>query len=90
MKKMDINRITAMTIIFSLFLSLFSNLAFASIKTNGESPKKLPDAQIVKLKPSESTVSLSLLQLLVSLYFLVYGSVIKFHLFFVYQYIYFS
>lgn len=60
MKKMDINRITAMTIIFSLFLSLFSNLAFASIKTNGESPKKLPDGQIVKLQPSESTVFFSL------------------------------
>ncbi|GGI14873.1 Ig-like domain-containing protein [Gottfriedia solisilvae] len=60
MKKKDINRITTMTIIFSLFLSLFSNLTFASIKTNGESANKLLNNQIVKLKPSESTVTFKL------------------------------
>ncbi|PGZ92698.1 Ig-like domain-containing protein [Bacillus sp. AFS029533] len=55
-------RITSLTLVLTLFMSLFSSLVFASTEkavgaTNSPSTK-----EIVKLIPSESTVSLSLSQ----------------------------
>ncbi len=55
----SINRVFKLTIIFTLFISLFSNLAFASTNMLEET-KSTSDKQIVKITPSESTVSFAL------------------------------
>ncbi|MGG0177811.1 Ig-like domain-containing protein [Gottfriedia acidiceleris] len=53
-------RITSLTLVLTLFLSLFSSLAFASTKESVKVTKVPKSKEIVKLIPSESTVSLSL------------------------------
>ncbi|MFB5195857.1 Ig-like domain-containing protein [Neobacillus sp. KR4-4] len=53
-------RITALTLIFTVILSLFSNLASASPEKSVKETKGPPSKEIVKLIPSESTVSFSL------------------------------
>lgn len=58
MRTENINRVFTLTIIFTLFISLFSNLAFASTKKLEE--KNSSAKQIVKITPSESTVSFAL------------------------------
>ena len=59
MRIQSINRVFKLTIIFTLFISLFSNLAFASTNMLEET-KSTSDKQIVKITPSESTVSFAL------------------------------
>jgi len=58
MRIQSINRVFTFTVIFTLFISLFSNLAFASTKML--ETKKTSDKQIIKITPSESTVSFAL------------------------------
>ncbi|MGG3469769.1 Ig-like domain-containing protein [Neobacillus pocheonensis] len=53
-------RITALTLIFTVILSLFSSLASASPEKLVKETKEPPTKEIVKLTPSESTVSFSL------------------------------
>ena len=52
MRIQSINRVFTLTIIFTLFISLFSNLAFASTNMLKET-KNTSDKQIVKITPSE-------------------------------------
>ncbi|MBV7505284.1 Ig-like domain-containing protein [Bacillus sp. sid0103] len=53
-------RITALTLIFTVILSLFSSLASASSEKAEKVTKEPPSKEIVKLTPSESKVSFSL------------------------------
>ncbi|ODG92632.1 MULTISPECIES: Ig-like domain-containing protein [Bacillaceae] len=62
MRTMMTKRITSLTLVLTLFLSLFSSLAFASTKESVKLRKDPQSKEIVKLIPSESTVSLSLNQ----------------------------
>ncbi|GGI11725.1 Ig-like domain-containing protein [Gottfriedia solisilvae] len=55
-------RITSLTLVLTLFMSLFSSLVFASTEKAAGATKSPPTKEIVKLIPSESTVSLSLNQ----------------------------
>ncbi|PGL72875.1 Ig-like domain-containing protein [Bacillus sp. AFS055030] len=57
MRLQSLNRVFTLTIIFTLFISLFSNLTFAASKTEIKVPKS---KKIVKMLPSESTVSFAL------------------------------
>ncbi|MEY2193766.1 Ig domain-containing protein [Neobacillus sp. BF23-41] len=60
MRKKVTKRITALTLIFTVILSLFSSLASASPEKSVKETKEPPTKEIVKLTPSESTVSFSL------------------------------
>ncbi|WP_129691752.1 Ig-like domain-containing protein [Gottfriedia acidiceleris] len=55
-------RITSLTLVLTLFMSLFSSLVFASTEKAVGATNSPPTKEIVKLIPSESTVSLSLSQ----------------------------
>ncbi|MFF3023830.1 Ig-like domain-containing protein [Gottfriedia sp. NPDC057948] len=55
-------RITSLTLVLTLFMSLFSSLVFASTEKAAGATNSPPTKEIVKLIPSESTVSLSLSQ----------------------------
>lgn len=55
-------RITSLTLVLTLFMSLFSSLVFASTEKAAGATKSPPTKEIVKLIPSETTVSLSLSQ----------------------------
>ncbi|MEH7455300.1 Ig-like domain-containing protein [Gottfriedia acidiceleris] len=55
-------RITSLTLVLTLFMSLFSSLAFASTEKAAGATNSPPAREIVKLIPSESTISLSLSQ----------------------------
>jgi hypothetical protein len=55
-------RITALTLIFTVILSLFSSLVSASPEKSVKVRKEPPSKEIVKLTPSESTVSFTLSQ----------------------------
>lgn len=57
MRLHSLNRIFTFTIVFSLFISLFSHLTFAATKTE---TKVTNDKKIVKMIPSESTVSFAI------------------------------
>ncbi|MEH7086440.1 Ig-like domain-containing protein [Neobacillus drentensis] len=60
MRKKVTKQITALTLIFTVILSLFSSLASASPVRSVKETKEPPSKEIVKLTPSESTVSFSL------------------------------
>ncbi|MBV7509165.1 hypothetical protein KW850_28735 [Bacillus sp. sid0103] len=60
MRKKVTKQITALTLIFTVILSLFSSLASASPEKLEKVTKEPPSKEIVKLTPSESTVSFSL------------------------------
>ncbi|WP_088043434.1 Ig-like domain-containing protein [Bacillus sp. EAC] len=55
-------RITSLTLVLTLFMSLFSSLVFASTEKSVNVTKNPPSKEIVKLSPSESTVSFTLSQ----------------------------
>ncbi|MES9683149.1 Ig-like domain-containing protein [Gottfriedia acidiceleris] len=55
-------RITSLTLVLTLFMSLFSSLVFASTEKAAGATNSPTAKEIVKLIPSESTVSLSLSQ----------------------------
>src|SRR6476620_10198546 len=55
-------RITSLTLVLTLFMSLFSSVVFASTEKAVGATNSPPTKEIVKLIPSESTVSLSLSQ----------------------------
>lgn len=58
MRIQSINRVFTLTVIFTLFISLFSNLTFASTKLL--ETKKMSDKKIVKITASESTVAFAI------------------------------
>jgi hypothetical protein len=60
MRKKVTKQITALTLIFTVILSLFSSLASASPEKAKMVTKEPPSKEIVKLTPSESKVSFSL------------------------------
>ncbi|MFF2876083.1 Ig-like domain-containing protein [Gottfriedia sp. NPDC057991] len=55
-------RITSLTLVLTLFMTLFNSLVFASTEKVTGATNRPPTKEIVKLIPSESTVSLSLSQ----------------------------
>jgi hypothetical protein len=60
MRKKDTKRITVFALIFTVFMSLFSSLVSASPESSVEVKMDPPTKEIVKLTPSESTVSFAL------------------------------